>query len=1014
MEQLVRDKGQITVPEGYPSTIANKIISEHNPKEQDSEAVVIVFNKEKGFTENQLSQVKQTVEQLNNQKSELGIVEITTHFDEIELKEQLVSDNNETILVLLDVKTVGKEVSVIREGLQQVIESDDFEAYMTGNLFISEDVIISSQNGLKKTEIITLVFILVVLVLVFRSVVAPIIPLVAVGITYITSQSIVAYLVEYFNFPLSNFTQIFLVAVLFGIGTDYCILLLSRFKEELTSQDDIQQAIIQTYKTSGKTVIYSGLAVLVGFASIGLATFKLYQSAAAVAIGVAVLLVALMTIVPFFMATLGKKLFWPIRGDISHPQSKLWGLAGHLSINRPFITLLIVAIIIVPLLIKHDGSLSFNSLDEIGDSYDSVKGFNIISDSFGPGESLPAKVVIENDESMKSSEYLTLIEKVSREIAKIDEVDKVRSATRPIGEEVNELFVSSQVDELKNGLSKGNDGISEIKEGLGTAASSLKDSKPEVDQAISGVGELVDGTNQLNDGVGELKNGLIQIESGLRDGTMGISQLKEGLANAKSEATKLSQGMAEMSVGITNSATSLTSLVGEYNNLEGGLLQAQSTLLALQDPLNQLKNDPDYTGLKEDPNFQTIEGGILGVNESLPELSMGMKTLNESLTLLTSELSKASKGMEQLSSGQIALVKGFDEFISGAGELEKGFAQAAAGQGEVILELPAVQRGLGELATGQIELKNGVSDLVSQLDTLESGLTASAEGLGEIEGGLLSATDYLGQLAEADDQEMSGFYIPEEVLKSEEFQKIFDVYISEDGKMTTLDIVLKVNPYSNEALYKIEDIRDAVTRAVDDTKLENAKLGISGVTSMYNDLQNISDADYSRTVIFMLVGIGIILIILLKSLIMPIYILASLVMTYFSSVAITELIFVNMLGYPGVNWAVPFFGFVILMALGVDYSIFLMDRFNEYREMKVEQAMMISMKNMGTVIMSAVVILAGTFAAMLPSGVLSLLQIATLVLSGLLLYALIVLPLFIPVMVKIFGRANWWPFYHHK
>ncbi|MFL9603655.1 hypothetical protein ACKC5Q_23600, partial [Aeromonas dhakensis] len=69
-------------------------------------------------------------------------------------------------------------------------------------------------------------------------------------------------------------------------------------------------------------------AVLVGFASIGLATFKLYQSASAVAIGVAVLLLALWTVVPFFMVVLGKKLFWPMKGAIGHSQSRLWGWAG--------------------------------------------------------------------------------------------------------------------------------------------------------------------------------------------------------------------------------------------------------------------------------------------------------------------------------------------------------------------------------------------------------------------------------------------------------------------------------------------------------------------------------------------------------------------------------------------------------------------------------------------------------------------------------------------------------------
>jgi len=78
--------------------------------------------------------------------------------------------------------------------------------------------------------------------------------------------------------------------------------------------------------------------------------------------------------------------------------------------------------------------------------------------------------------------------------------------------------------------------------------------------------------------------------------------------------------------------------------------------------------------------------------------------------------------------------------------------------------------------------------------------------------------------------------------------------------------------------------------------------------------------------------------------------------------------------------------------------------------MTVAEAMLLAMKKMGTVIISAVIILGGTFAAMMPSGMLSLLQIASIILVGLLLYAFVILPLFIPVMVKNFGQANWWPF----
>ena len=98
------------------------------------------------------------------------------------------------------------------------------------------------------------------------------------------------------------------------------------------------------------------------------------------------------------------------------------------------------------------------------------------------------------------------------------------------------------------------------------------------------------------------------------------------------------------------------------------------------------------------------------------------------------------------------------------------------------------------------------------------------------------------------------------------------------------------------------------------------------------------------------------------------------------------------------------------MALGIDYSIFIMTRFNQYENMEIKERMIKTMKIIGGVVMSAVIILSGTFAALLPSGVLSLVEISMVVLTGIILYVVVILPLFIPAMVRTFGKYNWWPF----
>ncbi|AZB44846.1 MMPL family transporter [Bacillus sp. FJAT-42376] len=1005
MGDLVAEKGQISVPDGYSSSVAGDLLEEQSSN--SGAALALVFHDDKKLSETAKNEMKKAVEDLKQNKKELGIQSITTHFDNKELEKQMVSSDGKTILAAVSLEDSKKPVADVAERIKKQISRYKVDSYMTGSELIDKDVVDSSQEGLKKTEYITVAFILVVLILVFRSLVAPIIPLITVGVAYMVSQAAVSYFVEYFNFPLSTFTQIFMVAVMFGIGTDYCILLLSRFKEELGHGEDKTEAIIKTFKTAGRTVIFSGLAVFAGFASIAFAEFKLYQSAVAVAVGIAFLIIALITIVPFFMMVLGNNLFWPLKGNIKHSESRSWEWAGKFSFKRPVIALLIIAAIIAPALLQYNGSLSFNSLDEIGDQYESVKAFNIISDSFGPGESLPATIVIKDDQPLNRKETLATIEKISGDLDQIDDVDKVRSATRPLGDQIKDLEVASQAEELGNGIEKGNDGIKKIGEGLNQASEQLAGSEPKLKEATSGIDQLIKGSNDLKNGVGEVEKALKQIEKGMNQGSSGSLEIKKQVDSAKKNVDQLIAGSGAVLSGYKEAEKQLGELSKGLTAVDKGVKGSQAAIAGLKDPLNRLAANPAYPNIQNDPDYQVVYGSILGLEKGLSELSGASEKLAAGLQAALPQIKKANDGLSAVNNGQKQFQNGLGQLSDGLGQLSDGLAAASNGQNQVIRQLPKLSEGAGMLADGQSELKNGLNPFSSQLGSLTKGLDDSVNGLTQVSGGLNEAESYLEGLSRSG---ADGFYLPDEVLKNDEFQQVFNEYMSEDKTLTTMDVVLKVNPYSNEALSKMNEVEDTVKRAVKGTSLENATVGVSGVTSTYADLKQISDADYNRTVLFMISAILIILAILLRSFVMPIYLVGSLLITYYSASAISEWIFVDLLGYDGINWAVPFFGFVILMALGIDYSIFLMDRFNEYKDLDVKSAMITAMKNMGTVIISAAVILAGTFAAMLPSGVLSLLQIATLVLTGLILYAFVILPIFVPVMVRTFDKANWWPF----
>ncbi|EXX84601.1 membrane protein, partial [Paenibacillus darwinianus] len=474
-------------------------------------------------------------------------------------------------------------------------------------------------------------------------------------------------------------------------------------------------------------------------------------------------------------------------------------------------------------------------------------------------------------------------------------------------------------------------------------------------------------------------------------------------------ADRLSKASQELLASYGKLGGGLTQLSKAYADTQAGQAALAAGLVEVESGLGGLGQT--YPELQKDPDYIRLQDSVSGMKTNAAELSAGLKQLNGQLAGISGGLEQANAGLSRAAAGQAALTKGLASLSQGLAELQDGLGQAAGGQSRIMAGLPALSGGIDGLAAGQRKLQSGLAQLNDQLGELASGLDQSVSGLGQVTDGLQSAQSYLDELAGSPDKQLTGWFIPAEAIARSGFQAALDVYLSEDRRIAKFDVVFEGNPYELNTMAKIDDLKAAADRALQGTPAGGgAEVAVGGVTSVNEDLRSISAADYSRTVVLMLIGITLILILLFRSVVIPIYLVLSLLLTYYTSVAIAEVIFVRVVGLSGISWAVPFFGFVMLMALGIDYSIFLMDRFKEYRHLKPAEAILLAMRKMGSVIMSAALILGGTFAAMLPSGVMSLLQIATIVLCGLFLYALVVLPLFIPVMVRSFGEANWWPF----
>lgn len=185
---------------------------------------------------------------------------------------------------------------------------------------------------------------------------------------------------------------------------------------------------------------------------------------------------------------------------------------------------------------------------------------------------------------------------------------------------------------------------------------------------------------------------------------------------------------------------------------------------------------------------------------------------------------------------------------------------------------------------------------------------------------------------------------------------------------------------------------------------------VGGVTATDVDTIDASVDDRNLIIPIILVVILLILMVLLRSILAPVLLIATTVLSFGTAMGVSALVFNGVFDFPGADPAVPLFGFVFLVALGIDYNIFLMTRVREESLKRgTRQGVLRGLSVTGGVITSAGVVLAATFAALSVIPILFLVQLAFIVAFGVLLDTLVVRSLLVPALTYDIGRAVWWP-----
>jgi RND superfamily putative drug exporter len=231
-------------------------------------------------------------------------------------------------------------VDAIRATFRGATLPAGLQVHLTGQLAIQVDTIAASGSSQNATQSLSFLFIIVLLLLAFRALLAPIITLVPAVFVLVLSGPVIAEATK-IGVQVSSITQLLLIVLILGAGTDYGVFLVFRVREELRRGLPPHAAVIRSVSRVGESITFSAFTVIAALVSLVLAEFAFYQSLGpALAIGIALMLLAGLTLLPALLAIFGRAVFWPTGASAhTHDRAGLWDRIGVIVTRRPGATL---------------------------------------------------------------------------------------------------------------------------------------------------------------------------------------------------------------------------------------------------------------------------------------------------------------------------------------------------------------------------------------------------------------------------------------------------------------------------------------------------------------------------------------------------------------------------------------------------------------------------------------------------------------------------------------------------
>jgi RND superfamily putative drug exporter len=276
-------------------------------------------------------------------------------------------------------------VDAIRSTFTAAVIPAGLQVHLTGRLAIQVDTVKASGSSQDQTQQLSLLFIVLLLLLAFRALLAPIVTLVPAAFVLVLSGPVIAEATK-IGVQVSSITQLLLIVLILGAGTDYGVFLVFRVREELRRGLTPHEAVIRSVSRVGESITFSALTVIAALVSLVLAEFAFYQSLGpALAIGIALMLVAGLTLLPALLAIFGRTVFWPTGASVrKHEHTGLWDHIGVAATRRPGVTLVAGVVLFAGLgaTLVTTGVAGFGDVTSSPSGTDSAAGTALIETHF--------------------------------------------------------------------------------------------------------------------------------------------------------------------------------------------------------------------------------------------------------------------------------------------------------------------------------------------------------------------------------------------------------------------------------------------------------------------------------------------------------------------------------------------------------------------------------------------------------------------------------------------------------